>query len=112
MNTTRDTAYTADKAVYWHRELPPVDAELMAEHVVEATSSRVKGAVGHRDELWDTCYAELMANAQLRLTQEVARLGGHYAHVLDESVDTRRDDATGEAWLHGVFTYTLYRRQA
>jgi hypothetical protein len=51
-----------------------------------------------------------MANAQQRLRQEVARLGGHYAHVLDESIDTRRDDATSEAWLHGRFTYVLYRR--
>jgi hypothetical protein len=51
-----------------------------------------------------------MADAQQRLSQEVARLGGHYAHVLDESIDTRRNDTTSEAWLHGRFTYTLYRR--
>ena len=107
MNITQDATH---KTVYWHRELPPVAAELMSEHVVEATSSRVRGISGHRDELWDRCYEELMTNAQLRLSQEVARLGGDYAHVLDESVDTRRDDATGEAWLHGLFTYTLYRR--
>lgn len=107
MNITQDTTR---KTVYWHRELPPVGAELMSEHVIEATSSRVHGICGHRDELWDRCYDELMANAQLRLSQEVARLGGDYAHVLDESVETRRDDATSEAWLHGLFTYTLYRR--
>jgi hypothetical protein len=29
--------------------------------------------------------------------------------VLDESIDNRRDEATGEAWLHGLFTYALYR---
>jgi hypothetical protein len=30
-------------------------------------------------------------------------------HVIDESIDRRRDEVTGEAWLHGLFTYTLYR---
>jgi hypothetical protein len=33
-----------------------------------------------------------------------------YAHVLDESIDSRHDGATGEAWLQGRFTYMLYRR--
>jgi hypothetical protein len=82
----------------------------MAEHTVEATSGRVPGTIVHRDELWDRCYEELMANTHTRLIQEVARLGGHYAHVHDESIDTRHDDATGEAWLHGSFSYMLYRR--
>lgn len=96
--------------VYWHRELPPADAKMMAEHVVEAASARVPGTLAHRDELWDRCYEELMAHARERLAQEAARLGGHYAHVLDESVDSRHDDVTGESWLHGTFTYMLYRR--
>ena len=51
-----------------------------------------------------------MAKAGARLEQEVLRLGGHYAHVLDESVDSRHDGATSESWLHGRFTYVLYRR--
>jgi hypothetical protein len=29
--------------------------------------------------------------------------------VLDESIDTRHNAATGEAWLQGRFTYMLYR---
>src|SRR5580765_4294069 len=86
--------------VYWHRELPPLNAEVMAEHTVEATSSRVPGTISHRDELWDRCYQELMANTQARLVQEIARFGGHYAHVRDESIDIRHDDPAGEAWLH------------
>src|SRR5437762_1533151 len=92
-----------DGNIYWHRDLPPLDAELMAEHTVEATSDRVKGTISHRNELWDRCYQELMANAQRRLAQEIARLGGHYAHVHDESIDIRHDDAAGEVWLHGRF---------
>jgi hypothetical protein len=82
----------------------------MAEHVVEAASARVPGTLAHRDELWDECYQDLMTKARARLEQEVARLGGHYAHVLDETVDSRHDDVTGESWLHGAFTYMLYRR--
>ena len=98
------------KIVFWRRELPPVDAELMAEHTVEANSSRVVGTLAHRDELWDGCYQELMTNAESRLVREVARLGGHYAHVHNESIGTKHDDAAGEAWLHGSFSYILYRR--
>jgi hypothetical protein len=44
------------KLIYWHRELPPFDAELIAEHTVEATSGRVAGTLSHRDELWDRFY--------------------------------------------------------
>ena len=101
---------SSDKIVYWHRELPPLDAEAVAEHVVEATSARIPGTLVHQDELWAQCYEDLMAKTSTRLEQEIVRLGGHYAHVLDESIDSRRDEATGEAWLHGRFTYTLYSR--
>ena len=51
-----------------------------------------------------------MANARSRLAQEIVRLGGDCAHVLHESVDSRRDDASGEVWLHGLFNYVLCRR--
>jgi hypothetical protein len=51
-----------------------------------------------------------MVQTRIRLEQEIERLGGDYAHVLGEVVDTRHDDAKGEAWLHGCFTYMLYRR--
>lgn len=98
------------KIVYWHRELPPLAAELMADHTVEASSRRVSGRIGTRDELWDRCYADLMANVHTRLVQEIARLGGDYAHVHDESIEPQHNDVTGEAWLHGRFSYVLYRR--
>jgi len=73
------------KIVYWHRELPPFNAEPMGEHVVEATSRHVPDTVAHRDEIWNHCQDELMANACERLQEEIDRLGGRYAHVLDES---------------------------
>jgi len=95
------------KVVYWHRELPPFDAEAMGEHIVEATSDRVPGTLAHRGELWNQCYKDLMDTAAVRLEQEVSRLGGHYAHVLDESIDSRHDDIKGDAWLHGRFVYML-----
>ena len=97
------------KVVYWHRELPPLGADAVGEHTLEATSARVPGTIAHRDQLWDRCRAELAINTQTRLEQEVARLGGRYAHILDEAIGTKRDEAAGEAWLHGTFTYMLYR---
>jgi hypothetical protein len=95
--------------IYWHRELPPVDAEAIGEHTVEANSRRVPGTIAHRDELWNRCEDDLMAQTRARLAEEIARLGGRYAHVLGESISTRHDDSTGDAWLHGRFTYMLYR---
>ena len=53
-----------------------------------------------------------MAKTATRLQQEILRLGGHYAHVLDESVDTRHDGVVSESWLRGRFTYMLYRQPA
>jgi len=96
--------------IYWHRELPPLDAEPMGEYVLEATSYRVPGTLAHRDEQWTACYDSLMREARERLDQEIARLGGHYAHVLRETIDERHNDAVGEAWLHGRFDYMLFRR--
>ena len=80
--------------VYWHRELPPVSAEIMGEHTVEAASARVEGTIAHRDELWDRCYEDLMERAGARLEQEVERLNGDFAHVLGEVIEARRDDAS------------------
>ena len=98
------------RRVYWHRELPPLDAEIVGEHALEATSERVQGSLAHRDDLWDRCYLSLLDNTHERFNQEIRRLGGDYAHVLDESIDSRHDPVTGDAWLHGRFTYMLYRR--
>ena len=33
--------------VYWHRDLPPLNADIMGEHVLEATSGRVRGTLAH-----------------------------------------------------------------
>lgn len=101
---------TERKVVYWHRELPPLGAESMGEHVLEADSPRIPGNLGHRNELWERCYAGLTAQAEERLQQEVLRLGGDWAHVLNESVTSRHDERTGESWLHGQFNYVLYRK--
>jgi hypothetical protein len=97
------------QAIYWHRELPPLDAQPMGEHVVEASSSRVPDTIAHRDELWNRCEGELMADARTRLREEIARLGGRCAHVLGESIEARHNAASAEMWLHARFTYMLYR---
>jgi hypothetical protein len=94
--------------VFWHRELPPTDAEVLGDGVIEATSSHTVTALPHCDELWlRHLYSELMTHARMRLEQEVQRLKGDDAHVLSEAVATRRNDASGEAWLHGRFSYVL-----
>jgi hypothetical protein len=108
MTVMQDTG----KTVYWHRELPPLDAEILREHVLEAKSDRVSGSIERYGDLWDRCHVALMQHANDRLVQEVARLGGHFAHVLDEHIDSRRDDVTNESWLQGRFNYVLYRRRA
>lgn len=107
--TGYDPPVQPDPVVFWHRDLPPLDAEPDGEHTVEATSLRVPGTIAHRDELWTRCEQDLMARTDARLRAEVTRLGGRYAHVRHEVVDAHHDDAKGEAWLAGRFTYTLYR---
>jgi hypothetical protein len=98
------------KTVYWHRELPPLDAEAMGEHTVEAESGRVKASFAHHDDVWRGCYNDLMERTRIRLEQEIARLGGQFAHVVDEAIAPHSDDANGTAWLHGRFNYVLYGR--
>ena len=98
--------------VYWHRQLPPLTAECLGEHTVEADSERVAGGFVHGDGVWGRSYDDLMTRTAARLLQEIARLGGDYAHVHDESIAPKHDAATGQSWLHGRFTYMLYRRPA
>ena len=99
----------SNEIIYWHRELPPLDAEAIGEHIIEANSGRVPGSLAHRDELWNQCYEDLMSQVRIRFEQEIARLGGDYAHVLHEAVESKHDAIAGEAWLHGFLTYMLYR---
>jgi len=101
---------TGEKTVYWHRELPPVEAESVGEHTIEASSRRAPDTFENREELWRSCYDDLMRDLGVKLQQEMARLGGDYAHILDEAIDTRHDPVAGQTWLHGRFTYMLYRR--
>jgi hypothetical protein len=97
------------KTIYWHRDLPPIDAQPVGEHTVEANSPRIPGTIARRDALWDDCHRGLTAEVELRLAQEAARLGGRCAHVLDERIDTKRDRVENQTWLHGRYTYVLYR---
>jgi hypothetical protein len=105
-----DTACRTERSsIYWHRDLPPVEAQAMGEHVVEASSTRVPDTIANRSDLWNRYERELMENACKRLRDEIARLGGRYAHVFDEVIEPRHNASTGEAWLYGRFTYMLYR---
>ncbi len=95
--------------VYWHRERPPLDAVALSEHTIEADSVHVAGPLARHDAVWDRCAADLARGIERRLAQEAARLGGDCAHVLDEHVDVKHDPTSDEAWLHGRYTYMLYR---
>lgn len=96
------------KLVYWRRELPPLSEQIEGEHELTADSARVHASWADRDALWGQCHADLMERARLRLRQEVARLGGSCAHVVDEAITARHDDHTDEFWLHGRFRFVLY----
>ena len=96
-------------SVYWHRELPPLDAQSIGEDEVEADSVRVPDTIAGREALWTRCEDDLMTKARQRLVSEVDRLRGRCAHVVAESIQARHDAATGEAWLRGRFTYVWYR---
>lgn len=97
------------RPVYWHRELPPLNAEPVGEYTVEAVSARVPDTIDGREALWTRCEDDLMTAVRHRLTSEIERLRGRCAHVVGESIEARHDGATGEAWLRGRFTYVLYR---
>ena len=81
----------------------------VADDTVEAMSSRVPGTIARHSDLWNQCYDELIGTAERRMSQELTRIGGACARVHNEGIDTRHDAATGEAWLHGRFTFTVYR---
>jgi len=57
----------------WHRELPPLEAEAIGAHVLEATSDHVQDSVSHHDERWIACYENLMAHARDRLVYMLFR---------------------------------------
>jgi hypothetical protein len=99
----------ANSSVYWHRELPPLDARPLGEYAIEADSVHVPDTISGREALWTRCENDLMTEACRRLVSEVERLRGRCAHVVGESIEARHNGATGEAWLRGHFRYVLYR---
>ena len=90
------------RVILWHHELPPLDAEVIGEHIVEAASRRVSGTLAQRDELWAQCYEDLMSKFRVRLGEEMIRLGGNCAHVLSESADSKYDPTNGEVCGPGI----------
>jgi hypothetical protein len=101
----------ATQVVYWRRELPPLSEAIEGVHEVEADSPRIRNDLAHRTELWQQCYAPLLAETERRTAQEVARLGGSCAHILEEHVIAKIDDSTGEFWLRGRFCFAMYRHE-
>jgi len=96
--------------IYWHRDLPPLDADAVAEHTVDAVSDKADYHFDRRDELWHDCAPSLRAHLVERLEAELDRLGGAYAHVLEEDVTPHVDHANAQYWLIGKARYTIYKR--
>lgn len=103
------TATVANQVIYWRRELPPLSELIEGTHEIEAESPRINNDLTHRSELWKQCYPPLLEAAERRTIQELARLGGSCAHIVDEQIVAGIDDATGEFWLHGRFRFVMYR---
>jgi hypothetical protein len=103
------TTAIAHQVIYWRRDLPPLSEVVEGTHEVEADSPKIHNDLTRRPELWKQCYAPLLEAAERRATQELARLGGSCAHMLDEQIVAKLDDATGEFWLHGRFRFVMYR---
>lgn len=95
--------------IYWHRELPPLADELLGSHTVEAASEPVEYKLSERDAMWQQCSESLRANLAARLEQEIDRLGGSCAHVLEEDITEHIDYPTNRYWLIGRLSYSLYR---
>jgi hypothetical protein len=106
------SAIIPSRFVYWHRDLPPLTAEVIGDDTIEATSGRVVAHLSHRDDAWVRCYADLVERARVRLEQEGRRRGADCVHVKDEVIEPRRDETSGETWLYGRFRYVLYRDSA
>jgi hypothetical protein len=95
--------------IYWRRELPPLSEQIEGEHEIEAESPHIHFDVGRRETMWGISYGPLMAEAERRMIQEVLRMGGSCAHVLEEVVTAKIDDASSIFWLRGRFRYVMYR---
>jgi hypothetical protein len=103
-----DEPASPEKVVYWGRELPPLAESIEGEHTVEADSPHLPMHT-HADELWTYATEPLKAEATRRIIQEVRRQGGSCAHVVDEQIEPHTDYAAGTMWLHGRYTYVMYR---
>ena len=51
LNDLQAPSVVDGKIVYWHRELPPLDAEPIGEHPADANSMRMVGSLAHRGDL-------------------------------------------------------------
>jgi hypothetical protein len=101
-----------EKLIYWHRELPPLSEQVEGEHAVQAASDWVPYTLCTRDELWAACHGNLMAHVSERIAQEIRRLQGSCAHILEEDIKPKVDNTAGRYRLEGTFSYVLYRHPA
>ena len=97
------------QVVYWRQELPPLSELLEGEHEIEAESAHVHYDFGDRQAMWRECYGLLATVAEERVRQEISRLGGSCAHIIEEQITARTDDGSALFWLRGRFRFLMYR---
>lgn len=96
------------QVVYWRRELPPLSEQIEGEHDLEAESPHLHYELGDRQLMWSKCYPLLLEQAESRIRQELTRLHGSCAHVVDEQITAKVDDAQSLFWLRGRFQFVMY----
>ena len=96
------------QVVYWRQDLPPLSEQLEGEHEIDAESPHVHYSFGDREAMWSQCYGLLQKRSEERVKQEVLRLGGSCAHIVEEQITTKTDDAAALSWLHGRFRFLMY----
>lgn len=94
--------------IFWYHELPPLSAQVLDTHVLEAQSDPIPWRFADRETLWAESQPSLDAAVRERLTQELDRLGAAYAHVVDEHIEEHTDPATATFELRGRYDYVAY----
>lgn len=96
-----------EQRVFFGRDLPPLGEVVEGEHTIEADSPALPIDACH-DALWDDGSSALQTEVTRRIEQELLRLGGSCAHVVEARLEPKVDYATGKMWLHGRYAYVLY----
>jgi len=98
----------SEKRIYWHSDLPPLEDKIAGKYQVTAESDPIPLDYRHKDELRGRSEPSLALRLEDRLGQEIDRLGGHCAHILEEHITPVIDYHNNQYRLRGTYTYVLF----